>query len=56
MKKPENKKTEFLSVRLPGATKSKLELIAEENDRSLSWIVAKILNDYVNNSAKGPKI
>ncbi len=41
------KKTEFLSVRVSEGTKGALEEIAESEDRSLSWLVAKILEDYL---------
>ena len=41
------KKTEFLSVRVSEGTKDSLEEIAESEDRSLSWLVAKILEDYL---------
>ncbi len=41
------KKTEFLSVRVSEGTKDALEEIAESEDRSLSWLVAKILEDYL---------
>ena len=47
-KRAEDKKTEFLSVRVPASTKVALLEIAEENERSLSWVVAKILDRYLN--------
>ena len=47
------KKTEFLSVRVSEGTKDALEEIAESEDRSLSWLVAKILEDYLKIKKKG---
>ena len=47
------KKTEFLSVRVSEGTKDALEEIAENEDRSLSWLVAKILEDYLKIKKKG---
>ncbi len=41
------KKTDFLSVRVSEVTKDALEEIAGSEDRSLSWLVAKILEDYL---------
>ena len=46
-KKKMDRKTEFLSVRVSEATKNSLEEIAESEDRSLSWLVAKVLEDYL---------
>ena len=40
-------KSEFLSVRVSAATKAALARIAEEQDRSLSWVVGRLLDDYV---------
>ena len=48
-----DKKTEFLSVRVLASTKTTLARIAEENERSLSWVVAKILDEYLKSSRKG---
>lgn len=47
------KKTDFLSVRMSKTVKSKLEKVAEENDRPLSWVVNKILENYVNSKRYG---
>jgi len=47
-KRTSDKKTEFLSVRVPASTKAALLEIAEENERSLSWVVAKVLARYLN--------
>ena len=52
-KKPPEKKTEFLSVRVPTPTKTALAEIAAENERSLSWVVAKILEEYLRSPRKG---
>ena len=41
------KKTEFLSVRLSRNTKTALQSLADNDARSVSWIVSKILEDYV---------
>ena len=46
-KKRQEKKDEFISVRVEKATKEKLMEIAEETERPLSWIVGKILRAYV---------
>ena len=40
-------KTEFLSIRLSKGTKAKLEKEATADDRTLSWLVAKILEDHL---------
>ena len=45
--KKKDTKTEFLSVRVAPETKKSLEKIAEKQDRTLSWLVAKILKDYL---------
>lgn len=46
-KKRQEKKDEFISVRVEKATKERLLEIAEETERPLSWIVGKILRAYV---------
>lgn len=53
VKKAPEKKTEFLSVRVPTATKTALADIAAEKERSLSWVVAKILEEYLRSGKKG---
>jgi hypothetical protein len=52
-KRTSDKKTEFLSVRVPASTKTELLRIAEKNERSLSWVVAKILALYLTEERKG---
>ena len=47
------KKPDFLSVRVSKSVKSKLEKVAAENDRPLSWVVNRILEKYVNSSRYG---
>ena len=48
-------KKEFLSVRVSVTTKTALDKIADSQDRTLSWLVAKILEDYLNvRRKKGP--
>ncbi len=47
------KKPDFLSVRVSKSVKSKLEKVAKENDRPLSWVVNRILEKYVNSSRFG---
>ncbi|MBT7065014.1 MAG: hypothetical protein HN919_01815 [Verrucomicrobia bacterium] len=48
MKKPSNEaKSEFLSIRIARTTKDALERIAVAEERSLSWIVGKIIEDYI---------
>jgi len=52
-KRDADKKTEFLSVRVPAHTKTALLELAEENERSVSWIVAKILDKHLKSSDAG---
>jgi len=52
-KRTSDKKTEFLSVRVPASTKTELLRIAEKNERSLSWVVAKILALHLTEERKG---
>jgi len=47
-KRTSDKKTEFLSVRVPATTKAALIRLAETNERSLSWVVAKILETHLS--------
>ena len=44
-KKASEKKTEFLSVRVTKQAKKELEEIAARDDRSVSWLVARILDE-----------
>ena len=46
-KQTKERKSEFLSVRVPSSAKNALDKIAQDNERSLSWIVGKILEDYL---------
>ncbi len=48
-------KSEFLSVRLSQETKAALEVLAEADERSLSWLVAKILDTHVKQATKRKK-
>ncbi len=41
------KKSEFLSIRVSKEMKAELEAIAADNERSLSWVVAKIIDRYL---------
>ena len=43
----QNKKSEFISVRIDQITKQKLEKLAKQEDRTLSWIVSNILDKHV---------
>lgn len=53
MRKKENsKKSEFLSVRVSKEVKDHLEDIAEENERSVSWVVSKILEKFTQGKSK----
>jgi len=52
-KRTSDKKTEFLSVRVPASTKTALLRIAEENERSLSWVMAKILDNHLKGNCRG---
>lgn len=45
-KKPEPK-SDFLSIRISPPLKEKLLKIAQKQERSLSWIVAKIIEKYL---------
>jgi predicted transcriptional regulator len=51
-KKKKSTKTEHLSVRVSPQTKKALEKIAAKEDRTVSWLVARILDDYVAARAK----
>jgi predicted transcriptional regulator len=51
-RRKKNPKGEILSVRVSAATKTELEKIADSQDRSLSWLVAKILGDYLASRSK----
>lgn len=53
VKKTEQKKTEFISLRVSKDVKSKLEAIALQQDRPLSWVVSKILEKHVNSKQAG---
>ncbi|MCG8434139.1 MAG: hypothetical protein MJA83_08925 [Gammaproteobacteria bacterium] len=48
-----NKKTEFLSIRVSQPVKRKLQKLADDQDRPLSWVVNKILEKYVNSKNYG---
>lgn len=52
-KKIEQKKTEFLSLRVSKDVKNKLEIIAAQQERPLSWVVSKILEKHVNSKQAG---
>ena len=52
MSQKHSKKSEFLSVRVAKETKVELEKIAEENDRSISWVVGKIIDKYLNGKSR----
>lgn len=52
-KKTVEKKTEFISVRVSKSVKNKLEDIALENDRPLSWVVSRILENYAGSKRAG---
>jgi len=45
--KESNKKTEFLSLRVSKAVKKELEEIAASDDRSVSWLVGKVLDEFL---------
>lgn len=49
----DEKKTEFISLRVTKSVKNKLEDIAVQNDRPLSWVVNKILEKYVTSKKPG---
>lgn len=52
-KKTDQKKTDFISLRVSKSVKSKLEEIALQNDRPLSWVVSKIIENHVNSKQTG---
>ena len=43
----DRKKSEFLSVRVSPTVKEKLEKIAQKNERTLSWVIAKIIDKHL---------
>lgn len=47
--KKRDKKSEFLSVRIPPALKAKVAKLAEEKERTLSWMIGKIIEHYFKN-------
>ncbi len=51
--KSDDKKTELISVRISKSLRDKLEAIAEEQDRPLSWVVNKILQKHLNSKQAG---
>jgi len=52
MPEKDSKKSEFLSVRVAKEMKAELEKIAEDNDRSISWVVGKIIEKYLNGKSR----
>lgn len=48
--KKRDKKSEFLSLRIPPALKEKLAKIADKKDRTLSWVIGKIIEKYLQNN------
>lgn len=52
-KKTDQKKTEFISLRISKSVKAKLEAIAEEHERPLSWVVCKIIEKHVDSKQAG---
>lgn len=44
------KKTELIAVRTSVETKLTLEKIAEKEDRSISYIVNRIIQDFIKNN------
>lgn len=49
------KKTELIAVRTSIETKKFLDQLAEEQDRSLSYIVNKIIELYIKEKGNRPK-
>ncbi|MCK5241200.1 ribbon-helix-helix protein, CopG family [bacterium] len=48
MKKTQStKKSEFISVRLSKEAKQTLQKMADKEDRTLSWLIAKIIDDHL---------
>jgi predicted HicB family RNase H-like nuclease len=54
-KRKSQKKSEFLSVRVSEKVKTKLAEMAASQDRSLSWLTAKILEEYTNKNTSAGK-
>ena len=52
-KNTEQKKTEFISLRISKSVKAKLEAIALQQERPLSWVVSKIIEKHVNSKQAG---
>jgi hypothetical protein len=48
------KKSQMIGARIPESMKQMLEKIAKDNDRSISWVITKILQNHLKN--KGPKL
>lgn len=46
------KKTEYISIRIHEETKNKLLELAEKEERSLSWIVNKIIENHFKEEGK----
>lgn len=46
------KKSEYITFRTDLKTKTFLETRAENEERSLSWIINKILTEYISNEDK----
>jgi predicted transcriptional regulator len=51
-RKKKNPKTQFLSVRVTPEIRQALEKIAASEDRTLSWLVGKIVREYLESRRK----
>lgn len=49
------KKSEFIAIRTTEEIKNKLDQIAKEEDRSLSYIVNRIIENYFNKTENRPQ-
>lgn len=47
--KKKESKTTVVSAKVKPSIKKKLEKLAEEQDRKLSWVISKILTENVDN-------
>lgn len=54
-KRKAERKGEFLSVRVSLRTKAELVKLADQQERSVSWIVGKIIDDHLDRREREAK-
>lgn len=52
MKKVNEKKSEMIGVKITPTIKKQLEKIAEREDRSISYIVNRLIEDYIKKESQ----